>query len=77
MAFFLASQDEMAKMGERISTWNPFNDAEPFGQMSEDHIFGAEFDKIRQGGSHSSKGLILFVICLLLDWFLEREETRH
>ncbi|XP_066962599.1 uncharacterized protein Nak isoform X1 [Macrobrachium rosenbergii] len=37
-----------------VRAWNPFNDMTPFSQMSEDHIFGAEFDKIRRG-SQSSK----------------------
>lgn len=36
-----------------VADWNPFEDP-PFNQMSEDHIFGAEFDKIRRG-SQSSK----------------------
>ncbi|XP_052869202.1 AP2-associated protein kinase 1 isoform X2 [Anopheles cruzii] len=34
--------------------WNPFGDPTPFAQMTEDHIFGEEFDKIRQQGSQSS-----------------------
>jgi len=34
--------------GEAGETWNPFNDPHPFCQMTEDHIFGAEFDKIRR-----------------------------
>lgn len=29
-----------------VKTWNPFEDT--FTQMSEDHLFGQEFDKIRQ-----------------------------
>lgn len=36
-----------------IADWNPFGEA-PFNQLTEDHIFGAEFDKIRRG-SQSSK----------------------
>nr|XP_053645926.1 uncharacterized protein LOC128697967 [Cherax quadricarinatus] len=36
-----------------IRAWNPFNDTTPFCQMSEDHIFGAEFDKIRRGSQSS------------------------
>ncbi|XP_055539269.1 uncharacterized protein LOC129726502 [Wyeomyia smithii] len=35
-------------------TWNPFGDPTPFAQMTEDHIFGEEFDKIRQQGSQGS-----------------------
>lgn len=30
--------------------WNPFEDTTPFNQVTEDHIFGAEFDRIRQEG---------------------------
>lgn len=36
-----------------VADWNPFGEP-PFSQMTEDHIFGAEFDKIRKG-SQSSK----------------------
>ncbi|ROT66094.1 AP2-associated protein kinase 1 [Penaeus vannamei] len=36
-----------------VRAWNPFNDMTPFSQMSEDHIFGAEFDKIRRGSQSS------------------------
>lgn len=38
----------------RIDTWNPFEE-QPFDQMTEDHIFEAEFDKIRQRGSQGSR----------------------
>lgn len=34
--------------------WNPFEDP-PFDAMTEDLMFGAEFDKIRQEGSLTSK----------------------
>jgi hypothetical protein len=47
-----------------IADWNPFEDSTPFSQMTEDHIFGAEFDKIRRG-SQSSKCLCVFT-CLYL-----------
>ncbi|KAJ9576666.1 hypothetical protein L9F63_025436, partial [Diploptera punctata] len=36
-----------------IADWNPFEDSTPFSQMTEDHIFGAEFDKIRRGSQSS------------------------
>ncbi|CAD7079589.1 unnamed protein product [Hermetia illucens] len=36
-----------------MASWNPFEE-QPFSQMSEDHIFDAEFDKIRQRGSQGS-----------------------
>lgn len=38
----------------RVDAWNPFEE-QPFGQMTEDHIFEAEFDKIRQRGSQGSE----------------------
>lgn len=38
-----------------LSKWNPFEDPTPFSQMSEDYIFGAEFDKIRREGSETSR----------------------
>jgi AP2-associated kinase len=38
-----------------VAAWNPFEDIQPFNQLTEDHIFGAEFDKIRRG-SNSSVG---------------------
>jgi hypothetical protein len=47
-----------------IADWNPFEDSTPFSLMTEDHIFGAEFDKIRRG-SQSSKCLCVFT-CLYL-----------
>lgn len=30
-----------------VAKWNPFEDPTPFNQMTEDHIFCAEFDRIR------------------------------
>lgn len=44
-----------------VADWNPFEEDQPFNQMTEDHIFGEEFDKIRRG-SQSSKFIILFVL---------------
>lgn len=29
------------------SQWNPFEDPTPFNQMTEDHIYEAEFDALR------------------------------
>lgn len=43
-----------ASLVGRVAVWNPFDDPSPFCQLSEDHLFGAEFDKIRRG-SQSSK----------------------
>ncbi|CAG0897773.1 unnamed protein product [Darwinula stevensoni] len=36
-----------------MAQWNPFEDTTPFGEMSEDHIFVAEFDKLRRGSQSS------------------------
>lgn len=56
-----------------LSKWNPFEDRTPFSQMTEDHIFGAEFDKIRREGSQNSNyfffniilrfALVMFMSC--------------
>lgn len=35
--------------------WNPFEDPAPFNQLTEDHLFGAEFDKIKRGSQSSKK----------------------
>lgn len=42
-----------AALTREVKTWNPFEDS--FTQMAEDHLFGQEFDKIRQQGSQSSE----------------------
>nr|XP_023024483.1 uncharacterized protein LOC111512577 [Leptinotarsa decemlineata] len=39
-----------------VADWNPFEET-PFSQMTEDHIFGAEFDKIRRGSGSSLQGI--------------------
>lgn len=46
---------ELAKRPHSKGKWNPFEDPTPFSQMTEDHIFDAEFDAIRQRGSQTSK----------------------
>lgn len=48
-----AAADGTALVGH-VAVWNPFDDPSPFCQLNEDHLFGAEFDKIRRG-SESSK----------------------
>lgn len=40
-----------------VGAWNPFEDVQPFNQLTEDHIFGAEFDKIRRGSNTSISGV--------------------
>lgn len=49
------STDIEPSVRKGIGKWNPFEDPTPFSQMTEDHIFDAEFDAIRQRGSQSSK----------------------
>lgn len=51
------SSNELARqtMDKRVEAWNPFEEEQPFSQMTEDHIFEAEFDKIRQRGSQGSE----------------------
>jgi hypothetical protein len=53
-----------------IADWNPFEDSTPFSLMTEDHIFGAEFDKIRRG-SQSSKCLCVYKLAFYVThiWF--------
>lgn len=53
---------------KEVKTWNPFEDS--FTQISEDHLFGQEFDKIRQQGSQTSErnwgwgnGNYLCIVC--------------
>lgn len=59
------SNSELAKTFESDAVtpgkgkWNPFEDPTPFSQMTEDHIFDAEFDAIRQRGSQTSE----FILC--------------
>lgn len=48
-----APAPDVRSMSADIADWNPFEEA-PFNQLTEDHLFGAEFDKIRRG-SQSSK----------------------
>ncbi|KAL0127978.1 hypothetical protein PUN28_003317 [Cardiocondyla obscurior] len=40
-----------------VAAWNPFEDVQPFNQLTEDHLFGAEFDKIRRGSNTSISGV--------------------
>ncbi|XP_052888652.1 AP2-associated protein kinase 1 [Anopheles moucheti] len=48
------SQQRSTSSAGASSNWNPFGDPTPFAQMTEDHIFGEEFDKIREQGSQGS-----------------------
>lgn len=56
-------QDISRQLHSQIADWNPFEDTVAFGKMTEDHIFGQEFDKIRRG-SQSSKYIVTLVIIL-------------
>lgn len=49
-------------MRKGIANWNPFHDPQPFSQMTEDHIFDAEFEAIRHRGSQSSEFYFYFVV---------------
>ncbi|XP_043273211.1 AP2-associated protein kinase 1 isoform X2 [Venturia canescens] len=51
------SGTESRSLSVDVATWNPFEDAQPFNQLTEDHIFGAEFDKIRRGSNSSISGV--------------------
>lgn len=51
------SGTEGRSLSADVATWNPFEDTQPFHQLTEDHIFGAEFDKIRRGSSSSISGV--------------------
>lgn len=44
-----------------VAGWNPFGET-PFSELTEDHIFGAEFDKIRRGSQSSKLFNKLFAI---------------
>ncbi|XP_058804331.1 uncharacterized protein LOC131671713 isoform X2 [Phymastichus coffea] len=51
------SGTENRSLSVDVAAWNPFEDAQPFSQLTEDHIFGAEFDKIRRGSNSSISGV--------------------
>lgn len=48
---------ENRSLSADVAAWNPFEDVQPFSQLTEDHIFGAEFDKIRRGSNSSIGGV--------------------
>lgn len=47
-----SSVDEKRSLSADVADWNPFEE-QPFSEMTEDHIFGEEFDKIRKGSQGS------------------------
>lgn len=47
------SADEQT-LSFQMCEWNPFEDTITFGKMTEDHIFGQEFDRIRRESSTSN-----------------------
>lgn len=55
LSSILANQNR--SLSADVAAWNPFEDVQPFSQLTEDHIFGAEFDKIRRGSDSSMKGV--------------------
>ncbi|GAB6028558.1 hypothetical protein CHUAL_002699 [Chamberlinius hualienensis] len=46
-------QQQQQSSAKPANDWNPFEDTVSFGKMTEDHIFGQEFDKIRRGSQNS------------------------
>ena len=47
---FVSSQPTPENVNKKLSGWNPFEDTVSFGAVTEDFIFGAEFDRMRGGG---------------------------
>jgi len=43
------SQSSQPDLSKKIGGWNPFEDTVNFGAISEDMLFGAEFDRMRNG----------------------------
>lgn len=48
-----ANDGRAAGAAGQMALWNPFDDSAPFCQLNEDHLFGAEFDRIRRGSQNS------------------------
>jgi len=46
---FLASGGVAESVSKKVGSWNPFEDKVPFSATSEDAMFGAEFDRMRNG----------------------------
>jgi len=48
---FMTNNDQVkgkeGDVSKRVGSWNPFEDTVSFGAVTEDFIFGAEFDKMR------------------------------
>lgn len=47
---FVTGQPPQENLNKKLSGWNPFEDTVSFGAVTEDFIFGAEFDRMRTGG---------------------------
>lgn len=60
-----------------IADWNPFEDSTPFSQMTEDHIFGAEFDKIRRGSQSSKCFCVLTLLVCMRQTFCTLHMVSH
>lgn len=41
---------------KKVGGWNPFEDKVQFGEISEDAMFGAEFDRLRNGSQGAVVG---------------------
>lgn len=44
----ILSNTENISLSTDLTDWNPFEEDASFSEITEDHIFGAEFDKIRK-----------------------------
>ncbi|XP_044758808.1 AP2-associated protein kinase 1 [Coccinella septempunctata] len=53
----LLSNTENRSLSADVADWNPFEEDASFSEMTEDHIFGAEFDKIRKCSQTSIPGV--------------------
>ena len=54
-----SSQPTQENVNKKLSGWNPFEDTVSFGAVTEDFIFGAEFDRMRTvGGSQPPQSAV-------------------
>lgn len=54
----LLSSTESRSLSADVADWNPFEEDGSFSEITEDHIFGAEFDKIRKCSQTSIPGVM-------------------
>ncbi|KAL3285274.1 hypothetical protein HHI36_019384 [Cryptolaemus montrouzieri] len=53
----LLSSSDNRSLSADVGDWNPFEEDASFTEITEDHIFGAEFDKIRRCSQTSIPGI--------------------